>query len=97
MSTTKAQTFDVDTLLWNGDINKRVNLVILGDGYQQSEMTKFATDANNFMTDFFLASPFKEYKNYFNVLIINMFTRTDQSSTFTYESVLVEIRRINSL
>lgn len=67
-----AQVFEVDTIHYTGDITKRINLVILSDGYQQNELAKFVTDAESFSTAFFAESPYKEYKDYFNVLIIKV-------------------------
>ena len=65
-----AQTFEVETIKLSGTPDKRINLVILGDGYQASEMDKFITDASNFTTEMFSQSPFLEYNNYFNVYAI---------------------------
>ena len=67
-----AQVFEVDTIHYTGDITKRINLVILSDGYQQNELPKFVTDAESFSTAFFAESPYKEYKDYFNVFIIKV-------------------------
>ncbi|KJD31513.1 peptidase M64 [Tamlana nanhaiensis] len=67
-----SQNFEVETLKLSGETNKRINLVILSEGYQSSEFDKFKTDATSFMTDMFTQSPFKEYTNYFNVYIIKV-------------------------
>lgn len=40
-----AQTFDTVLLLYNGPSDKRINLVILGDGYDITEQDTFITDA----------------------------------------------------
>ena len=65
-----SQKFDVDTLVYNGNSNQYINLVILGDGYTNAEMTKFSTDATKFKDYFFQKAPYSNYKNYFNVFII---------------------------
>ncbi len=67
-----AQVFDVDTLFWTGPAENRINLVILGDGYQESELEQFSQDANNFATALFLESPYEEYRSYFNVISIKV-------------------------
>lgn len=67
-----SQTFDVQALKNSGDDDKRINLVILGDGYQASEFSKFETDATNFMNAMFSQEPFASYENYFNVYIIKV-------------------------
>ena len=67
-----ALSFKVDTLVQNGPINNRVNLVFLGDGYTQSELGKFITDAKNLSARLFQQAPFKEYAEYFNVVAISV-------------------------
>lgn len=44
-----------------------MDIVLLGDGYTNSEMSKYATDANNFINALFAQEPFREYQRYFNV------------------------------
>ena len=36
-----AQTFVVDTVYYHGNPDNRINLIIMGDGYQTSELNKF--------------------------------------------------------
>ncbi len=67
-----SQSFDVQTLKNSGEDSKRINLVILSDGYQASEMAKFDTDATSFMNTLFSQEPFASYENYFNVYIIKV-------------------------
>lgn len=64
------QVAGVDTLWKSGPISKRINLVIMGDGYTSAEMTQFLTDANSIYNYMFNTSPFNNYKNYFNVFAI---------------------------
>ncbi|WP_179315551.1 T9SS type A sorting domain-containing protein [Winogradskyella undariae] len=67
-----SQTFDVVVIKNSGDIDKRINLVILSDGYTASELPQFEIDAANFMNDMFSQEPFASYENYFNVYIIKV-------------------------
>ena len=67
-----AQIFDVDTIQYTGSIDNRINLVILGDGYQSSEQSKFLNDANKFSNAFFSEVPYAVYQNYFNVFVIKV-------------------------
>ncbi|WP_460218243.1 T9SS type A sorting domain-containing protein [Psychroserpens sp. MEBiC05023] len=69
---TFAQTFEVQNIKYAGDIDKRINIVILGDGYQESEFDKFETDAITITDYFFTQSPYSEYSNYFNAYIIKV-------------------------
>lgn len=65
-----AQKFSVDTIYQAGRIDNRVNIVILGDGFTQEELPRFASEAKMF-ADFFLSySPYDRYKNYFNIFSI---------------------------
>lgn len=66
------QVFEVDTLHFNGDIDHLINLVILGDGYQEHELPQYLIDARNFTDNFFLERPFQEYQQYFNVFAIKV-------------------------
>ncbi|WP_034043433.1 M64 family metallopeptidase [Wocania ichthyoenteri] len=68
----QCQIFDKETIKNSGDNDKRINLVILSDGYQTSELNDFKTDAISFVNDMFNQSPFSEYTNYFNVHIIKV-------------------------
>lgn len=64
------QAFEVVKLLDNG--SRRIQVVILGDGYQANEQTKFINNATAIMDGLFTSSPFKEYKKYFNVSAIKV-------------------------
>ncbi|HNR73937.1 MAG TPA: hypothetical protein PKM03_06915, partial [Cyclobacteriaceae bacterium] len=46
----KAQVFPVDTLMKNGPIESRINLVFLSDGYQAHEIETYLADANGLLT-----------------------------------------------
>ncbi len=73
VASSTGQTFKVDTLQFKGDINKYINVVILGDGYTSAEQTLLKSDATNYMNNFmFTQTPYKEYKNYFNVFLIEV-------------------------
>lgn len=55
-----------------GPNDKRINFVVLGDGYTSAELGKFAFDANNVIGDFFNEPPFTNYTNFFNVHTIDV-------------------------
>lgn len=69
---TFSQPFDVVNIKDSGSDDKRINLVILSDGYQTSELDQFITDATSFTNAMFSQSPFSEYINYFNVYAIKV-------------------------
>jgi hypothetical protein len=60
----------VDTLYKTGLISKRINLVIMGDGYTTPEIPQFITAANTLFNDILSTPPYDNYKNYFNVFAI---------------------------
>ena len=55
-----------------GKPEKKVDLLILGDGYTGDEMDKFRADVDRFVKDLFDVSPFKERRNDFNVWAIEV-------------------------
>jgi len=57
----------VVTLLDNGPVDKRVDLVFVGDGYTAEEMDLYHQRVDHFVTTLFLTEPFKSYKSRFNV------------------------------
>ncbi len=67
-----SQVFEVDTIQFTGDLDHRVNLVILGDGYQSHELPQFVLDASNFTETFFSNRPYTEYQQFFNVFSIKV-------------------------
>ncbi len=57
----------ITTVLANGDPANRVDIVILGEGYTEAEMTLFSADVENIIEGIFDEQPFSEYRSYFNV------------------------------
>ncbi|HNR07333.1 MAG TPA: M64 family metallopeptidase [Saprospiraceae bacterium] len=68
----QAQTFPKDSIRWNGDLKKFINLVFLGDGYQAGDLNKYQEHVGNTADYLFKFSPFKEYADYFNVYAIKV-------------------------
>lgn len=67
-----AQVFDVEPIKVSGDNDKRINLVIMGDGYTTTQLDEFITDATSFSNSMFNKAPLKEYADYFNVYAIKV-------------------------
>jgi hypothetical protein len=67
-----AVTFELDTLQFKGDIDKYINIVILGDGYTSSEQDQFITDATNLSEYILSKAPWSNYSGYFNVFAIKV-------------------------
>jgi hypothetical protein len=69
-TSTSAQVTAADTIQWSGSEQNRVNIVILGDGYQLGELPKFASDARNITQALFNEEPYKTYASFFNVIAL---------------------------
>ncbi|GAA4467182.1 hypothetical protein GCM10023189_50340 [Nibrella saemangeumensis] len=65
-------SFPVDTLLKTGPLNRRINVVLLPDGYTAGELTKFRKDADGFIGYLLGNTPFAQYRNYFNFFLIRV-------------------------
>jgi hypothetical protein len=65
-----AQVFQVDTVLYNGNPDKFINIVFLGDGYQANELENYLGHVEAASQYLFSTSPFDQYQNYFNVFAI---------------------------
>lgn len=64
------QVYSVDTLMYNGSIDQHINVVILGDGFDSTEQVKYQNEAKRLFDSLFNATPYKEYRNHFNVFSI---------------------------
>src|SRR5690242_9949014 len=89
-SLTQASADPVTVIRDNGDPANRVNMVIVGDGYIDTEMSKFAADAESAVEGFFAQDPFKEYRRYFNVYRVDVVSA--QSGATHPESVPPVVR-----
>lgn len=76
---------DIIPLLKTGDSAKRVDIVIVAEGYTLAERNKFITDANTFISSFLgegnarLNAPFSNYQGFFNATAL--FFESEQSGT----------------
>jgi IgA Peptidase M64/Secretion system C-terminal sorting domain len=68
----QSQTFPVQTIVDNGQPNKRIKFVFLGDGFKSDQQTDFVNRVTGFSTNFFTQEPFKSYKNFFNIYAIKV-------------------------
>ena len=81
--------FDVDTLLYSGKTSVKIDLVILSEGYLQSEMEKFSADARRLTDSLFKAAPFCNYIARFNVFAVkvpSMESGTDVPGNMIYKN-----------
>lgn len=66
----KAHQYKTWAYLQNGPSHKKLDIVILGDGYQASQMSKFKADIKKHVDALFDVEPFKSRKNDFNVWVV---------------------------
>ncbi|MBN1162938.1 MAG: peptidase M64 [Candidatus Krumholzibacteriota bacterium] len=62
--------FKIRKLQDKGDPARKVDIVILGDGYQKSELHKLRDDVKRFLDIFFGVEPFKSRRDDFNVRLV---------------------------
>lgn len=65
--------------VFNGDPHKKVDVVILAEGYEIEERGKFVEDLNRFVEYFFEQEPYKSQKGDFN--IYGVFKPSEESGT----------------
>lgn len=66
-------------ILDNGSPARRFNLVLISDGYQNSQISKFANDTQSFIDALFAVTPFSEMKRRFNIYRVDV-TSTDSGA-----------------
>jgi len=57
----------VTTLEMNGPVGNRIDLVIVGDGYQAADLPTYATHAQRGVDDLYATPPYDVYRELFNV------------------------------
>jgi hypothetical protein len=77
------------TILTNGPTANRINLVVLSEGYQASELGKFLSDATNMVNSILAAPPYQEYRSYFNAFAIAVASPQSGSDHYTPTTSLV--------
>lgn len=67
-----SQVFETVPIIENGPRDKRINMVVLGDGFTTAQQGNFIADATTLVNYIFNKSPFNQYKNYFNVYAVKV-------------------------
>ncbi|MDB6108789.1 MAG: IgA Peptidase [Pedosphaera sp.] len=61
------------TILTNGPSSNRLNVVVLSEAYNSTDLTaKFLTDATNAVNNLLSYQPYQEYRSYFNAYAISV-------------------------
>lgn len=67
-----SQVFETVPIIENGPRDKRINMVVLGDGFTSAQQGNFISDATTLVNYIFNKAPFNQYKNYFNVYAVKV-------------------------
>jgi hypothetical protein len=62
----------MQTILTNGPVSNRLNIVVLSEGYTNNELAQFSVDATNAIKALLAHPPYQEYSNYFNAFAIKV-------------------------
>lgn len=79
----------MQTLVTNGPLAKRINIVFLSEGYTTNQLGQFPGDARKVLTNLLVTPPFSAYANYFNafaILVPSVESGSDHPSTSTYRN-----------
>ena len=82
-----ARSQTLATLLTNGPTDRRINLVIMSEGYKTNKFGQFRTDATNLVNQLLGAAPFNQYRSCFNAFTIAVASNengSDHPSQGTY-------------
>ncbi len=60
-------SWNYETVINNGPSGNRIDIVVVGDGYTQSELTNYQLHVNNILSGYFAQEPLASYINFFNV------------------------------
>jgi hypothetical protein len=73
-----------------GPTSNRINIVVLSEGYQSSELGQFLQDATNVVNSMMASPPYQEYTNYFNAFAISVASAQSGSDHHTPTPTLVD-------
>lgn len=72
------------TLLSNGPVSNRFNIVFLSEGYTAAQLPRFQSDATNALNALLSRPPYQEYRSYFNAFAIAVASVDSGSDHPTY-------------
>jgi hypothetical protein len=70
----------MQTILTNGPVSNRLNIVLLSEGYTTNQLAQFPVDATNAVYGLLSHPPYQEYSNYFNAFAIKVASNQSGSS-----------------
>ncbi len=63
---------NLSTVISNGPAARRINVVVLSEGYTTNQLATFLSDATNAVNNLLAQAPYQEYKSYFNAFAISV-------------------------
>jgi|GEM_PF-3211653 len=60
-------SWSYETVIDSGPSENRIDIVVVGDGYTQSELNKYQLNVNSILSGYFAQQPLASYINFFNV------------------------------
>ena len=78
-------SYDVYTIIDNGPVGNRIDIVMLGDGYTEPNLGVYAGHVSDVIDGFFSDPPLDEYASYFNVHRVDVIS-TDSGVRHGYEA-----------
>jgi IgA Peptidase M64 len=75
----------MQTIVTNGPVSNRLNIVVLSEGYTTNQLAQFLVDATNAVNALLSHTPYQEYSNYFNAFAIKV--ASNQSGSSLYDGV----------
>jgi len=63
-------TYETFEVMYNGNPSRRVDIVLIPEGYSASQRARFEEACSFFAEEFFKYSPFKENRNRFNIVAV---------------------------
>ena len=76
----------MQTILTNGPVSNRLNVVVLSEGYTTSQLARFLMDATNAVNVLLSHPPYQEYRNYCNAFAIKVASNQSGSDHPTWPS-----------
>ncbi len=64
--------YAIDTILFSGKSDEKIDVAILAEGYTVAEMDKFSKDARRMVDKLLGCQPFKEFANRFNFIAVKV-------------------------
>lgn len=78
---------DVEVLRQTGDLDKRFNIAVLGDGYRAEDQAMLRDNAQAIIDYLFEVSPLREYAQFFNVKLVHVVSNQNGADNGSYGAV----------